>query len=165
MDRQTVRKLTIMQTKAIEAFITHRNSSASAGKVTLDEISKYMTEGPGEDTLAPALSEDLRVHIPRSSLRYVLIHCLGYVIPMEPPLWASFLDGTGDAKAKAPTTGEPGTVYCKGGNSKGPTSDELAIATVKWLKENYPKALDSKVERTFREKGWKIIWTPPYAPK
>ena len=84
---------------------------------------------------------------------------------MEPPLWASFLDGTGDAKAKAPTTGEPGTVYCKGGNSKGPTSDELAIATVKWLKENYPKALDSKVERTFREKGWKIIWTPPYAPK
>ena len=23
----------------------------------------------------------------------------------------------------------------------------------------------SKVERMFAEKGWKIIWTPPYAPK
>jgi hypothetical protein len=83
---------------------------------------------------------------------------------MEPPLWASFLDVTGNAKAKAPMTGEPATPK-RGGNSKGPTSDELAIATVKWLKENYPKALASKVERTFREKGWKIIWTPPYAPK
>ena len=78
VDRQTVRKLTIMQTKAIDAFIEHRNSSSAAGKVTLDEISKYMQEGPGEDASAPALSEDLRVRIPRSSLRYVLIHCLGY---------------------------------------------------------------------------------------
>jgi hypothetical protein len=78
VDRQTVRKLTIMQTKAIGAFIEHRNSSAAARKVTLDEISKYMQEGPGEDASAPALSEDLRVRIPRSSLRYVLIHCLGY---------------------------------------------------------------------------------------
>jgi hypothetical protein len=25
--------------------------------------------------------------------------------------------------------------------------------------------LDSKVERIFRERGWAIIWTPPYAPK
>ena len=69
VDRQTVRKLTIMQTKAIDAFIEHRNSSSAAGKVTLDEISKYMQEGPGEDASAPALSEDLRVRIPRSSLR------------------------------------------------------------------------------------------------
>ena len=78
VDRQTVRKLTIMQTKAIDAFIEHRNSSSAAGKVTLDEISKYMQESPGENASAPALSEDLRVRIPRSSLRYVLIHCLGY---------------------------------------------------------------------------------------
>lgn len=56
-------------------------------------------------------------------------------------------------------------MYCKGGKGKGPTSDELALATVKWLKLNAPHVLDSKVEQTFRELGWKIIWTPPYAPK
>lgn len=78
VDRQTVRKLTIIQMKAIEVFIERRNSSSAAGKVTLDEISKYMQEDPGEDASAPALREDLRVHIPRSSLRYVLIHYLGY---------------------------------------------------------------------------------------
>ena len=28
-----------------------------------------------------------------------------------------------------------------------------------------PEVLESKVETMFRELGWKIIWTPPYAPK
>lgn len=32
-------------------------------------------------------------------------------------------------------------------------------------KASHPEVLDSKVERVFREKGWKIIWTPPYCPK
>jgi hypothetical protein len=30
---------------------------------------------------------------------------------------------------------------------------------------NKPEALDSKVEALFREKGWEIVWTPPYCPK
>jgi methionine synthase I (cobalamin-dependent) len=36
---------------------------------------------------------------------------------------------------------------------------------VDWLKANKPEVLDSKVEKTFREKGWKIIRTPTYSPK
>jgi transposase len=38
-------------------------------------------------------------------------------------------------------------------------------ASTKWLKEHNPSALDSKVELLFREKGWEIIWAPPYCPK
>jgi len=46
-------------------------------KVTLDEIGKYMKNCPDEGSATPALSEHLRMHIPRSSLRYLLIHLLG----------------------------------------------------------------------------------------
>ena len=47
----------------------------------------------------------------------------------------------------------------------GPTSEELAAATIKWLKTFKPVALESKVEVLFREEQWEIIWTPPYFPK
>ena len=47
----------------------------------------------------------------------------------------------------------------------GPTSEELAAATIKWLKTFKPVALESKVEVLFREEQWEIIWTPPYCPK
>ena len=36
---------------------------------------------------------------------------------------------------------------------------------MKICKASHPEVLDSKVERIFREKGWEIIWTPPYCPK
>jgi hypothetical protein len=36
---------------------------------------------------------------------------------------------------------------------------------VDWLKANKPEVLDYKVEKTFRDKGWVVIWTPPYSPK
>ena len=48
---------------------------------------------------------------------------------------------------------------------KGPSSGELAGATAKYLKEHCPQALESKVEKAFAQRGWKIIWTPPYCPK
>ena len=63
-----------------------------------------------------------------------------------------------------PGAGEHGTVYCRGG-AHGPSDKELAAATVLWLTANKPEALDSKVEALFREKGWGIVWTPPYCPK
>ena len=47
----------------------------------------------------------------------------------------------------------------------GPSSDELAAGTTAWLKANKPGVLDSKVEKAFRERGWFIVWTPPYCPK
>ena len=57
--QQTVRKLTIMQTKATDASIEHLNSPSAPGKVSLGDIYKYMQDdGPGEDASAPALSED-----------------------------------------------------------------------------------------------------------
>jgi transposase len=64
----------------------------------------------------------------------------------------------------APGGGAHGTVYCRGG-AHGPSDKELTAATVLWLTANKPEALDSKVEALFREKGWGIVWTPPYCPK
>ena len=87
---------------AISAFIKFANSSQGAAKVspsppsqsncspcpvinskartsyqvTLDEIAKYMEFGPDDGSSAPPLPEALRVKIPRSSLRYLLIHHL-----------------------------------------------------------------------------------------
>ena len=88
-----------------------------------------------------------------------------FEVPAEEPIsWRNHR--TGVQGAKAPTTGDEGTVYARAKkNTGGPTSKELATATHKWLKEHKPEALDSKVEKLFREKGWKIIWTPPYCPK
>jgi hypothetical protein len=77
-DRAVVRSLTLFQCRAIETFMEHRNSSKGPGKVTLDEMAKYMEEGPIEGSGDPPLIPDLRVSIPRSSLRYALIHYLGY---------------------------------------------------------------------------------------
>ena len=87
-----------------------------------------------------------------------------FTVPdVEPEEWVAHRAGTG----KAPTTGAEGTIYerQKKHGSGGPSSVDLGIATTAWLKEHKPEALDSKVERLFREKGWKIIWTPPYCPK
>jgi hypothetical protein len=61
---------------------------------------------------------------------------------------------------KAPGFGEPGTVYARGGAS-GPSDKELTEATVTWLKEKRPEALDSKVEAEFRKRNYLIVWTPP----
>ena len=66
--------------------------------------------------------------------------------------------------AKAPASGEAGTVYARKGPN-GPSEAELAAATVAWLKANKPEALDSKVEAMFRARGYGIVWTPPYCPK
>ena len=87
-----------------------------------------------------------------------------YEVPsVEPPAWALHRDG----KGKAPTTGARGTVYDRSSKvaGSGPTSEELAAATIKWLKTFKPVALESKVEVLFREEQWEIIWTPPYCPK
>jgi hypothetical protein len=66
--------------------------------------------------------------------------------------------------AKAPPPGAAGTVYARGGKD-GPSAVELAKAVIRICKKDHPEVLDSKVERVFREKGWKIIWTPsPNAP-
>ena len=48
---------------------------------------------------------------------------------------------------------------------RGPFSDGPAAATNGWPKPNKPEVLDSKVEKAFRERGWLIVWTPPYCPK
>ena len=77
-DRAVVRALTLIQCRALETYIEHRNSSKGAGKVTLDEMAKYMHEGAAEGSGDPPLSPDLRVSIPRTSLRFALIHHLGY---------------------------------------------------------------------------------------
>ena len=42
--------------------------------------------------------------------------------------------------------------------------EEIKLAFVTWLKDNQPEALICKVENLFEEKGYEILWTPPYAP-
>ena len=58
-----------------------------------------------------------------------------------------------------------GCFSAKKSGDGGPTSKELELATAAWLKANKPHVLNSKVERVFREHGWRIVWTPPYCPK
>ena len=45
-----------------------------------------------------------------------------------------------------------------------PTVAELKIAVVEYLHDNQPHLLDCKVEQLLRDRGHKIIWTPPYTP-
>ena len=67
-----------------------------------------------------------------------------------------------ELKTKVPQGKFEGTVYERKSRSGGISADELKDATIGWLKENKPEALQSKVELLFREKGWKIIWTPSH---
>ena len=81
---------------------------------------------------------------------------MNYLVPStEPPGWTAHRNST--PGAETPSTEEEGTVYAraKKGGTGGPTGDELAVASRVWLKKNKPKALDSKVEALFRDKGWK----------
>jgi hypothetical protein len=65
----------------------------------------------------------------------------------------AYLDGTGSAKSKAPSSGEKGAVYSSSRSGHGPLKAELARATVDWLNAKKPEVLDSKVEKTLRKKG------------
>ncbi len=94
-----------------------------------------MELGPDEGSKAPALPEALRMKIPRSSFRYFLIRHLGHRYRY--------------------TTKKPTFTDAK----------KLAKAVFQICKKDHPEVLDSKVERLFREKGWKIIWTPPLLPQ
>jgi hypothetical protein len=87
-----------------------------------------------------------------------------YEVPADEP--AGFKEQR-ESKGKAPTGAFAGTVYERAtkAGSGGPSGGELLGATKKWLKANKPEALESLVELLFRDKGWKIVWTPPYCPK
>jgi transposase len=42
--------------------------------------------------------------------------------------------------------------------------EELKVAFVNYLRDNKPEMLDCKVEKFLHDKGFKVIWTPPYCP-
>ena len=65
---------------------------------------------------------------------------------------------------KAPGAGAAGMVYARGGKD-GPTKEELANATVDWLKASRPGVLFSKAGAMFDHREFEIAWTPPYYPK
>jgi hypothetical protein len=81
---------------------------------------------------------------------------------VEPADYKAHREGV--AGARAPVTGAAGTVSARSGPD-GPSKEELAKAVIRICNSRFPEVLDSKVERMFREKGWKIMWTPPYCPK
>ena len=45
-----------------------------------------------------------------------------------------------------------------------PTLEELKIAMVKYFKDNLPHLLECKVEKYLKDRGHRILWTPPYCP-
>jgi hypothetical protein len=123
---------------------------------------EYYPEGKGPDSA----SKGLNTHVlRRAGCTEIEVKrgeaTLKFVVPAaEPAAFAQHREHGG----KAPSSdGLDGTVYAR--SPKGPSSHELATATEKYLKAHCPAALESKVERAFGEKGWKIIWTPPYCPK
>ena len=70
------------QYAAIEAFVDFCNSKAGGGKCTLEQIQKYMEEGPRLNSDDPQLDSGLRVHIPRSSLAYLSAPVIGLIVQM-----------------------------------------------------------------------------------
>jgi transposase len=42
--------------------------------------------------------------------------------------------------------------------------EELKVAFVSYLRDNKPEMLECKVEKFLHDKGFKVIWTPPYCP-
>lgn len=43
-------------------------------------------------------------------------------------------------------------------------TQELKVAFVTWAKEERPELLDCMIERLMKNKGYEILWTPPYCP-
>jgi transposase len=123
---------------------------------------EYYPEGKGPETASKGLNAHVlrmaqctEVEIKRgeATLKFA-------VPPVEPPSFAHHRVNGGAAPS---SDGLDGTVYAR--SPKGPSSAELAEATAQYLKAHCPQALESKVEKAFAERGWKIIWTPPYCPK
>ena len=86
-----------------------------------------------------------------------------FIVPAtEPPAHRNYrLNG-----GRAPTAGKAGTIYHQGragANPKGPSGPELAKATYDWLRAHHPAVLESRLEKEFTKRGWKIIWTPSTA--
>ncbi|CAB1111725.1 unnamed protein product [Ectocarpus sp. CCAP 1310/34] len=46
----------------------------------------------------------------------------------------------------------------------GVSREEVATATREYFRLNHPEKLEERVETFMREKGWELIWTPPYMP-
>jgi transposase len=43
-------------------------------------------------------------------------------------------------------------------------TQELKVAFVSYLKENRPDLLECKVEKALNDRGYKVLWLPPYCP-
>ena len=126
------------------------------------QSTEFYTEGKGPATASKGLNAHVlrkagctQIEIKRGEAT------LAFSVPVEEP--AHFADHREHGGRSPSCEGLDGTVYAR--SPKGPSSEELALATSAYLKVNCPQALESKVERLFAEKNWKIIWTPPYCPK
>ena len=66
-------------------------------------------------------------------------------------------------------TFDPEEQVKRAGKSKGQarigTTDELRISFVMYLKQFDPEKLECEVENLLKEKGHRILWTPPYCPE
>ena len=49
-------------------------------------------------------------------------------------------------------------------NNDVPSGDELCTATLLWFQENKPEMVRAKLVVTFEERGWVVLFTPPYCP-
>ena len=93
------------------------------------------------------------ISVPRRRSDGSMVDNFMFEVPAAEPIsWRNHW--TGVQGAKAPTTGDEGTVYARAKkNTGGPTSKELATATYKWLKEHKPEALGSQGRKVVSREG------------
>jgi hypothetical protein len=45
-----------------------------------------------------------------------------------------------------------------------PSLEELKVGLITYIKNNKPELLECQIEKTLKERGHRILWTPPYSP-
>jgi hypothetical protein len=48
---------------------------------------------------------------------------------------------------------------------KGPSPEEMRQALKAHVQAHHPGLFDTRIQREFRQRGWKLIFTPPYCPQ
>ncbi|CAB1100446.1 unnamed protein product [Ectocarpus sp. CCAP 1310/34] len=59
---------------------------------------------------------------------------------------------------------EPGSSFPAGNREGGVSRAEVATATRENIRLNHPERLEKRVLTFMKNKGWALIWTPPYMP-
>ena len=59
----------------------------------------------------------------------------------------------------------PDTDFDKTPRDGGPSVPELRAGLTCWLRQHRPELLQTKLQKYMADKGWSLLFTPPYSPK